>query len=195
MARPSSRETILQAAEAIVIESGAVRMTLDAVAERSGISKGGLMYHFSTKEALLQAMIERMAVRFEGLRTKAREEMSEEHTTELMVEIRMFQGWSEEDHRLGAALLAVTANQPELVRTMREVLRDRFFNHITSRDNFTETAILFFAAFGMHFHDLINLSLLDKKQKTEIYEKLMRHARGFKDAEPTCEPCREICGN
>jgi AcrR family transcriptional regulator len=72
MARPSSKEIILEAAEAIVLESGAVHMTLDAVAERSGVSKGGLMYNFPTKEALLEAMINRMRDRLNRLREKAR---------------------------------------------------------------------------------------------------------------------------
>ena len=34
MPRPNSKQAILDAAEAVVIEAGASRMTLDAVAER-----------------------------------------------------------------------------------------------------------------------------------------------------------------
>ena len=57
--RPSSRETILDAAEAVVLADGAAHLTLDAVAERAGVSKGGLLYHFPSKEILLQAMVDR----------------------------------------------------------------------------------------------------------------------------------------
>ena len=39
---------------------GSGRLTLEAVAERAGLSKGGLLYNFPNKEALLQAMIQRM---------------------------------------------------------------------------------------------------------------------------------------
>ncbi len=35
-------------------------MTLDSVAERAGLSKGGLLYNFPTKEALLQAVVQRL---------------------------------------------------------------------------------------------------------------------------------------
>ena len=57
--RPSQRETILDAAETVVRDDGAAHLTLDAAAERAGVSKGGLLYHFKTKESLLQAMIDR----------------------------------------------------------------------------------------------------------------------------------------
>lgn len=53
------REKILDAAEAIVHESGAKALTLDLVAARSHISKGGLTYSFPSKDALLSAMLDR----------------------------------------------------------------------------------------------------------------------------------------
>ncbi|MEN6627742.1 MAG: TetR/AcrR family transcriptional regulator [Candidatus Sumerlaeia bacterium] len=56
----NSYESILAAAEEVVRESGAVHLTLDAVAARAGVSKGGLLYHFRNKEALIRAMLTRM---------------------------------------------------------------------------------------------------------------------------------------
>lgn len=35
-------------------------MTLDAVAAHADVSKGGLLYHFASKEALIQAMVDRI---------------------------------------------------------------------------------------------------------------------------------------
>lgn len=58
--RSNSRNRILDAAAEIVAEVGAGKMTLEAVAERAGLSKGGLLYNFPSKDALLQAMVERM---------------------------------------------------------------------------------------------------------------------------------------
>jgi AcrR family transcriptional regulator len=58
--RTSSKVGILDAAEAVVLESGARHMTLDAVAVKAGVSKGGLLYHFPTKDALLRAMLDRL---------------------------------------------------------------------------------------------------------------------------------------
>ena len=38
---------------------GVAKLTLEAVAKEAGVSKGGLLYHFSNKEALIEGMIVR----------------------------------------------------------------------------------------------------------------------------------------
>jgi AcrR family transcriptional regulator len=182
MPRPSCKESILDAAEAIVLEAGAAHLTLDAVAERSKISKGGLIYHFPSKDALLEAMIGRLMERIERLREQARQELSPGPVNELMVEIRALQALSASDNRLGAALLAVTANQPDLTRTMHEALRARFHNEIAGEDDFVHSSILYFAALGLHFHDLLNLSLLDSQKQEHLFEELQRLACRAREA-------------
>jgi len=59
------RDRILDAAEAVILESGGQSFTLDAVAERAGISKGGLVYSFATKDDLVFAALEREVARFQ----------------------------------------------------------------------------------------------------------------------------------
>jgi AcrR family transcriptional regulator len=54
----SSREKILDAAVQVAIRDGILAMTLDAVAAETGISKGGLIYHFKNKDDLIAAMLE-----------------------------------------------------------------------------------------------------------------------------------------
>ncbi|GAA4207852.1 TetR/AcrR family transcriptional regulator [Microbispora amethystogenes] len=61
------RDELLDAAEALLQDQGAQALTLAAVAERAGVSKGGLLYHFSTKEALVKGMIERLIADFDAL--------------------------------------------------------------------------------------------------------------------------------
>ena len=58
------RDRILDAAEAVILESGGRSFTLDAVAARAGISKGGLVYSFATKDDLVHAALEREMARF-----------------------------------------------------------------------------------------------------------------------------------
>jgi len=53
-----TRESILDAAAKLVHEQGASALTLDATCARAGISKGGLLYHFRSKEDLLLALME-----------------------------------------------------------------------------------------------------------------------------------------
>lgn len=59
--RRSARENILDAYEALLIESGERAATLDQVAARAGVSKGGLLYHFPDKAALTDGLVARLS--------------------------------------------------------------------------------------------------------------------------------------
>jgi AcrR family transcriptional regulator len=56
-----ARTRVLDAAEAIVRARGVAGLTLEAAAKAAGISKGGLLYHFASKEALLTGLLARMS--------------------------------------------------------------------------------------------------------------------------------------
>src|SRR5262249_57462110 len=56
---------ILDAVEVVVMRDGVKNLTLDAVAAEGGVSKGGLLYHFRSKEDLAAAMIERSIAWFD----------------------------------------------------------------------------------------------------------------------------------
>lgn len=55
-----TRERILDAVVSVIAQDGPVGATLDAVAAAAGVSKGGLLYHFGTKEALYAGLVERL---------------------------------------------------------------------------------------------------------------------------------------
>lgn len=53
----ATRQRLLDAAGELACEEGASSLSLDAVAAKAGVSKGGLLYHFPSKNALLRAMV------------------------------------------------------------------------------------------------------------------------------------------
>jgi AcrR family transcriptional regulator len=57
--RPSQRDRILDAYTDLVVTTGPETVTLDAVATAAGVSKGGLLYHFGSREALLDGLLDR----------------------------------------------------------------------------------------------------------------------------------------
>ncbi|WP_157246176.1 TetR/AcrR family transcriptional regulator [Nonomuraea typhae] len=73
MPRPSSRERLLDAAADVLLTDGAEALTLEAVARRAGVSKGGLFYHFPTKQALVAGMVERLTGAFDAALAEAGE--------------------------------------------------------------------------------------------------------------------------
>ena len=50
------RRALLDCAAQIAAEQGAAAITIQAVAERAGVTKGGLLHHFDSKQALLAAV-------------------------------------------------------------------------------------------------------------------------------------------
>ncbi|ART71948.1 TetR family transcriptional regulator [Mycobacterium dioxanotrophicus] len=56
----SSRDRILDAYEDLLAVEGERYATLDAVAAKAGVSKGGLLYHFPSKDRLAGAVCDRL---------------------------------------------------------------------------------------------------------------------------------------
>ncbi|HKL77462.1 MAG TPA: TetR/AcrR family transcriptional regulator, partial [Gammaproteobacteria bacterium] len=59
----STRERILDAAEALVLDQGFSGTSLDRVLARTGFTKGAFFYHFRSKADLARALLERYAER------------------------------------------------------------------------------------------------------------------------------------
>jgi AcrR family transcriptional regulator len=54
---PGARR-LVHAALAVLNRNGVAGLTLDAVAAEAGVSKGGLLYHFPSKQALLRGVVD-----------------------------------------------------------------------------------------------------------------------------------------
>ncbi|MFI6515366.1 TetR/AcrR family transcriptional regulator [Spirillospora sp. NPDC050679] len=60
------RDRILDAVERMLVSGGADAIRLDAVAAEAGVSKGGLLHHFRSKQALLEGALDRLVQRFQA---------------------------------------------------------------------------------------------------------------------------------
>ncbi|MFI9405634.1 TetR/AcrR family transcriptional regulator [Nocardia sp. NPDC052316] len=59
----NTRDRILDALESLLLEKGMSHVTLESVAAKAGVSKGGLLYHFKSKDALLAGLVRRLTER------------------------------------------------------------------------------------------------------------------------------------
>jgi AcrR family transcriptional regulator len=183
MARPDSKEVILDAAESVVLEHGAAHMTLDAVAERAGISKGGLMYNFPTKEALLVGMIRRLCEEGDKLDVQKRQGLSlRDGENELLVQISVLAGLSGKDFRRHAALLAVVSSRPDLLEPFRKKHQERFKTTCKAYRNPKKAMILLYAAIGLHFDELLAMNFVGREERKEIFDELISLASGKESA-------------
>lgn len=64
--RPNNRDAILRSAELLILKQGVGALTLDEVAANAGMSKGGLLYHFKTKDELVRALLSFAFANFEA---------------------------------------------------------------------------------------------------------------------------------
>lgn len=60
-----TRDRLIEAAITVLRERGGHALTLDAVAKQAEVSKGGLLHHFATKEALILALVRHLYGLFE----------------------------------------------------------------------------------------------------------------------------------
>nr|WP_246315225.1 TetR/AcrR family transcriptional regulator [Kineococcus aurantiacus] len=56
----ATRDRLVDAFAGLVVTTGARSATLEAVAARAGVSKGGLLYHFASKDALVDGLLARL---------------------------------------------------------------------------------------------------------------------------------------
>ncbi len=124
MASPT-RDRILDAAESIVIRSGVSRLTLEAAAAEAGLSKGGVLYHFRTRDALVSAMVERLVAGFDAdlAEESARDDGADPgRYVRAYVRATVRPAQTAEAirrERAGAAVLAAMACEPELLEPLR----------------------------------------------------------------------------
>jgi AcrR family transcriptional regulator len=64
--RTTTRTDLLDAAYRVLLRDGPGSLTLDAVVRETGRSKGGVLYHFPTKDALIAGMVGLVLDRFDA---------------------------------------------------------------------------------------------------------------------------------
>ena len=176
--RPSSREAILDAAEAVVAADGAAHLTLDAVAERAGVSKGGLLYHFRSKEMLLEAMVDRHMQRFETIRLQALASLPPGPGRELKAFILSVQSkCATQDQRLSCGTLAAVANSPRLLEPVRAAHRRRL-DWLTADSSptlpFERAAAISLAVDGLCLLEMLQVSPYSADERRRILADLLR---------------------
>ena len=173
--RPSAKDAILDAAEAVVLDKGAVHLTLDAVTQRAGISKGGLRYHFESKEALLVALVERQVRRYEAAWHQRSAELGAGNSL-LGYLVASSENRSGADAASGA-LMAVAANNPTLLEPVRDYFRRRFAE-LEAAAGFERAAIVNLATEGLWIMEMLRISPFAPQERARAIEALRRCAAG-----------------
>lgn len=131
MPRASSialRNALLDAAGKVVARQGIANLTLEAVAAEAGMSKGGLLHYFPSKDRLVEGLVERSAECWRSCCAKAYDASPEGPG-------RMARGllshclsdanaWTDQMRASSSAVFAALAQNPELIKPMRDAYAD-----------------------------------------------------------------------
>jgi AcrR family transcriptional regulator len=176
--RPSSRERILDAAEELVREIGAGRLTLEAVAERAGLSKGGLLYNFPTKDALLQGMLERMIAESSAERDALRCDLAGQRHAEVRAAIAAaLKTRCNEMKGFANGILAASAENPRLLEPVRVAIREQWEAIKATSDDLDLAILAWLAVEGLsslEMHDLSPFSPADRERVIAAVHRLLQ---------------------
>lgn len=174
--RKSSREKILDAAAELVAEIGAGRLTLDAVAERAGLSKGGLLYNFPTKDALLQAMIQRMIDQVLESREALRAEIEPGPNLEARLAttslLNLCCGGKMQE--IATGLMVATAENPRLLDPVRAVIAETLQRLKDTSDDLDAALLGWLAVEGLSNLEMHNLSPFSDQDRERIVQLINR---------------------
>ncbi|WP_050028106.1 TetR/AcrR family transcriptional regulator [Verrucomicrobium sp. BvORR034] len=138
MSRPNPviKDTLLDAAETIAARDGVARLTFDAVAAEAGVSKGGVLHYFTTKDQLIEGMVKRTATRWRDYFKAAYDNEPEgpgRMTRGLLKScFTDAQTWTEALRRAFGSVFAALAHNPALIEPMREAYTE--FYHYVEQD-------------------------------------------------------------
>lgn len=186
MAKRETRQKILEAASRVVLAQGVGALTLEAVAAEAGVSKGGLLYHFASKEALLGGMVARLVelteVRIE--RSLAGDEGPGAWTRGYLAACAVDPTGKDPLDRLATALLAAGATDPGLLAPLRA--HETNWNKASRGDGLdpTTASIVRLAADGLWMNDLFGLEVLNARERKAVLKRLREMTLQEERAEP-----------
>ncbi len=122
---PKAKQLILDAARRVVRERGAGKLTFDELVQESGVTRGGITYHFATKDALLRALVESDMEQWRDLEARHRPDGADECSAELIAYIRAHTERNEDRRRFVTGMLSAVTMDHSLLDPVRGFIERR----------------------------------------------------------------------
>lgn len=161
--RGNARQRILDAAAEVAHDVGPAHLSLDAVAERAGISKGGLLYHFPAKQDLLKALVERHLAAIEFAVGISAEGTPEDGNAVALGLLRSYCDGKAAKPDGGRGFLAAIAETPSLLDPIREH-NSRVIDCLRRAPSSDVALISFFVVEGMRSLELFDSNPLSQRE-------------------------------
>jgi AcrR family transcriptional regulator len=170
--RKRAREKILAAAEELARVAGPGNLSLDAVAARAGVSKGGLLYHFPTKAKLLEALVEQFLASFDAT-LRDRETASAGATDSL---VRAYLDILVGEHLCHqpppSGLLAALGEDPNFLAPVRRFDRKLLDRMKANASDPVIALIVYLSLHGIKSMQLLNIETIDGEEFDSVIARL-----------------------
>ncbi|MBW4438595.1 MAG: TetR/AcrR family transcriptional regulator [Pleurocapsa minor GSE-CHR-MK-17-07R] len=117
--RSPTKTLLIRSANQVILRDGVQGLTLEAVALEAGVSKGGLLYHFPSKDALVVGLIEFYIAQFED-RLRAHVNDAEGPKAWMRAYVLASLSPPPDEFDVSAGLIAAAALNPALLDPLRE---------------------------------------------------------------------------
>lgn len=178
MSRPSARQEIAEAALSLASRVGLGALTFEAVAAEAGKTKGGILYHFPSKEDLARAVIEVLIAAWDDDAQRHLEGPFDEATREERI-VAFLLSTIETDGRLDAlgdlSVLVDVMHDIELA-AIWIAHRDRWVGDIGTLTPHQQIALA--AADGIWVDEAMQQAPYPAARRDEIVAELVRMVRG-----------------
>ncbi|MDR5653220.1 TetR/AcrR family transcriptional regulator [Ruixingdingia sedimenti] len=162
----STRQKLLRAAEELAAETGAGHLSLEAVAARAGVSKGGLLYHFRSKAELLEAMVADYMERAAAMLGEPGRSARPDGVLSAYLDIVEDECRRHPDPPAG--LLAALAEDPGMLDPLRRWERDFLARIRANASDPALAALAFLAMHGLRNMRLLNIDAVDDATRAEV---------------------------
>lgn len=178
--RESKRTVILDAAVRVIESDGITAVTFDSVAAASGITRGGIIYHFPSREELVAAIHEHMARRWEEqLEAACGKPAALTTATERLIAY------------ISTAATPATRAEVQMILDSHHTENQDVWDHVLQRwaprpqptDDHTYTLALL-AADGLWVNDVIGSTRIAPEQRHDTAERIINLIRDHDQSTP-----------
>jgi len=157
----------------VIRRDGAQKLTLDAVAGEAGVSKGGILYHFATKRALVDGLIERWLDGFDRRLAAADGDVLGEY-----VESSDLESEPSDVAATEFGMLAGMIDDPQVLAAVRAFQEKWMERMLEGPIDPADAWMVRLAADGLWYADLLGLAAPRGDDRRALLARLLTLARG-----------------
>jgi len=169
--KKSTRERIVRAAVELAWEVGPAHLSLDAVAARAGLSKGGLLYSFPSKAKLLEAVVEEYMK--EHARAMAVQEplqsSDKNRVARAFLDVYRMEA-DDEPHNCG--VLAALVENPDFIIPVRHYHRQLLDRMKSDASDPVTAMIAYLATTGLECSRLLDCEVTTEDEQIAVFSRL-----------------------